>query len=88
MQTHLNHHASPRFWECYDQLPREVRALADQNFAILKRNPRHPSLHFKQIGRFSSVRVGLRFRALGISTGDAVIWFWIGNHSDYDRMIG
>ncbi len=88
MQTPLNHHTSPRFWECYDILPLGVRTLADENFALLKRNPRHPSLHFKQIGRFWSVRVGLRYRALGVSTTDGVVWFWIGNHGDYDRMIG
>lgn len=87
MQTPLNHHTSSRFWECYDILPPEVRTLADENFALLKRNPRHPSLHFKQIGRFWSVRVGIRYRALGVSTTDGVVWFWIGNHRDYDRMI-
>ena len=88
MQTPLNHLTSSRFWECYDHLPPEVRTLADENFELLKRNPRHPSLHFKQIGHFWSVRVGLRYRALGVSTNDGVVWFWIGNHSDYDRMIG
>ena len=88
MQTPLNHHASPRFWECYALLPSEVQSLADENFALLKRDPRHPSLHFKQIGRFWSVRVGLRYRALGIAAPDGVVWFWIGNHKDYDRLIG
>ena len=88
MQAPLNHHASPRFWECYELLPPEIRTLADENFALLKRNPRHPSLHFKQIGRFWSVRVGLRYRALGIAAPDGVVWFWIGNHKDYDRLIG
>jgi hypothetical protein len=39
-------------------LPSEVRALADQAYARLKQDPRHPSLHCKKIGRFWSARVG------------------------------
>ena len=58
------HHASPAFWACDDSLPATVRALADKQFALLKENPRHPSLHFKRVGRFHSVRVGAHYRAL------------------------
>ena len=83
----MMHLASPRFWECYDRLSPEIRRAADENFALLKQNPRHPSLHFKQIGRFWSVRVGLRHRALGVAAPEGVVWFWIGNHRDYDRLI-
>lgn len=87
MQTALIHHASPRFWECYSTLPPAIQQLADANFELLKHNPRHPSLHFKQIGQFWSVRIGLRYRALGVTVPDGVIWFWIGTHGDYDRLI-
>jgi hypothetical protein len=52
------------------------------------RNPRHPSLHLKQVGKFWSVRVGLRYPALGVSAPDSIIWFWIGSHKDYDLLIG
>ncbi len=37
-----------------------IRDLADKNFALLMADPRHPSLHVKQIGRYHSVRIGLR----------------------------
>jgi hypothetical protein len=87
MQTALIHHASPGFWECYAHLPLVIQQLADANFEILKRNPRHPSLHFKQVGQFWSVRIGLRYRALAVSVTDGVVWFWIGTHNDYDRLI-
>jgi hypothetical protein len=69
-------------------LPSSVRKLADANFVPLKRDPRHPSLQFKKVGRYWSVRVGLRYRALAIETEDAYLWFWIGSHADYDRLIG
>jgi len=59
----VKHSASPRFWTTYEALPSSVRKLADANFTLLKRDPRHPSLQFKKVGRYWSVRVGLRYRA-------------------------
>jgi hypothetical protein len=59
----MRHFASRAFWEAYDRLPEQVRALADKNYALLKTNPRHPSLQFKKIGRFWSVRVGLHWQS-------------------------
>ena len=83
----MKHHASAGFWKCYDQLPAEVRALADQHFTLLKENPKHPSLHFKRIKQFHAVRVGRQWRALGVDTPDGILWFWIGRHDEYDRII-
>jgi len=84
----LKHYASSRFWALYEALPAQVRAVADKNFALLKADPRHPSLHFKRIGSVWSVRVGDRYRALGTDVDDGVMWFWIGTHADYDRIVG
>jgi hypothetical protein len=84
----LKHFASPKFWRCYRSLPKSVQKLADKNFELLKRNPNHPSLQFKKIGQYRSVRVGLSYRALAIEATDGVLWFWIGSHSEYDKMIG
>ena len=84
----MKHHANPRFWRCYRALPKNVRGLADQNYGLLKSNPSHRSLHFKKVGRFWSARVGLHYRALAIEAGDDLVWFWIGSHADYDRLVG
>lgn len=84
----MRHYASPRFWSYYRGLPDPVRNLADEKFALLRSNPRHPSLHFKKIGRFWSCRVGLHHRALGVAHDDGIVWFWIGNHADYDKLVG
>ena len=59
----MKHFASPKFWTAYEALPVPIRKLADANYALLKRDPRHPSLQFKKVGRYWSVRVGLRYRA-------------------------
>jgi hypothetical protein len=65
-----------------------VRKLADANYEPLKRDPRHPSLQFKKIGRYWSVRVGLRYRALAVEVDEGYLGFWIGSHAEYDRLIG
>jgi hypothetical protein len=69
-------------------LPKNVRDLADQSYALLKSNPSHRSLHFKKVGSFWSSRVGLHYRTLAIEAGDDLVWFWIGSHADYDRLVG
>jgi hypothetical protein len=72
----------------YNALPPDVRAVADKNFELLRTNPRHPSLHFKRIGKFCSVRAGIHHRALGTEVPDGIMWVWIGTHSEYDKIIG
>jgi hypothetical protein len=84
----LKHRASSRFWALYDALPEEVRALADKNYLLLKNNPRHPSLHFKQLGDVWSDRVGAHYRALGTEVEDGIVWIWIGTHDEYDKIVG
>ena len=83
----MNHHASPRFWALYEALPPDIREIADKNYRLLKSDSRHPSLHFKKIGEFWSVRIGLHYRALGVSVDDGVYWFWIGTHAEYDKIV-
>lgn len=83
----MKHFASPLFWKCYEGLSTEIKELADKNYQLLKDNPNHPSLHFKKIKNYYSVRIGLKYRALGISTEDNILWFWIGSHADYDKLL-
>jgi hypothetical protein len=84
----VTHHASPDFWHCYDRLERSVQELANRSFARLKADPDYPSLHFKRVGKLWSARVGVHHRALGVEVSDGVLWFWIGPHADYDKLIG
>ena len=83
----MKHLASPRFWRHYRELPEAVRRLADKSFELLKENPHYPSLHFKKIDQLWSVRVGAHYRALGLDSGDTIVWFWIGSHADYDKLV-
>jgi hypothetical protein len=34
-----------------------------------------------------SARVTLAYRAVGVLEGENVTWFWIGNHTDYERLL-
>ena len=83
----MRHRADSDFWSAYDALPERSRAQADKAFQLLKQNPQHPSLHFKKVGTKWSARVGRKHRALAIETDDGLLWFWIGSHADYDRLI-
>ncbi len=47
----------------------------------------HPSLHFKKVGKFWSVRIGLNHRALAVGDGEDYMWVWIGTHDEYEKVI-
>jgi hypothetical protein len=83
----VKHHATTKFWSAYYALPQDIQKIADKNFEILKDDPYHPSLHFKKVGLYWSVRAGLAYRALGVLEDDTIIWFWIGTHARYDQLI-
>jgi hypothetical protein len=81
----MRHRTAPRLWERYWSLPNDVRELADKNFRLLQKNPRHPSLQFKKVGILWSARVGLAHRAF--EHGEDFLWVWLGTHNDYERLI-
>ena len=84
----MNHHTSPDFWAAYRELPAAIQQTADAAFALLNANPRHPSLHFKKVRNFWSARVGLGHRAVAVESRDGLVWFWIGTHAEYDKLVG
>jgi hypothetical protein len=64
-----------------------VQEVADKNFKLLKTDPKHPSLHLKKMGSYWFVRAGRKYRALGVDVVEGILWFWIGIHSEYDKII-
>ena len=83
----MKHFASRDFWQCYNRLPRATQRHADRCFSLLKRDAAHPSLRLKKVGRYWSVRVGRSWRALAVEQPEGLIWFWIGPHAEYDRIV-
>jgi hypothetical protein len=84
----MRHYRDPAFLPLYAALPANLQRLADKNFALLKQDPKHPSLHFKRVrDDLWSVRVGRGYRALAIEGKDGFQWFWIGSHAEYDALL-
>ena len=83
----MKHFTTADFWQLYNALPEEVRDLADKNYELLKADPSHPSLRFKNIEGLWSVHVGSHYRALGVMRADGLYWFWIGPHAGYDKFM-
>ena len=83
----MRHVASEDFWACFTKLPLHVQEVARKNFDLLKADINHASLHFKKVGKYCSVRVGRKHRALGVGIPEGVLWFWIGSHADYDKLV-
>jgi hypothetical protein len=83
-------HLTKDFIECFRQLPQSIRKQAGKTYQLWKNNPHHPSLEFKPVGKnkpIYSVRIGLGWRAFGLIHKEQIIWFWIGSHAEYDRLI-
>jgi hypothetical protein len=78
---------TPQFWNSYNKLPPAIKETADKNFQLLKRNPSHPSLHFKKVSPYWSVRIGRKYRALAVEHDENLLWFWIGSHAEYDKLL-
>ncbi len=83
----MKHFANADFWACYKKLPLSIQELSDKNFKLLKEDSNHPSLHLKKVSRFWSVRIGIKYRALAVEINEGLIWFWIGTHAEYDKLI-
>jgi hypothetical protein len=82
--------ASSRFWKAFERLPSSVKDKARDAHRLWMQDPWHPSLQFKKVHErydIFSVRIDLGWRALCVKEGDNCIWFWIGSHSEYDRIL-
>ena len=79
--------ATSDFWDCYNALPENIRRRADEAFELWLDNPRHPSIRFQPKGAFWSARVTDDYRALAEVDDDTVIWFFIGTHNDYMKIL-
>jgi hypothetical protein len=84
----VNSKASSDFWSRFNALPQAVQRQATKQYKLFRENPSHPSLQFKELepGLYS-VRVSRNHRALGWRRRDSILWFWIGTHAEYDRLI-
>lgn len=86
----MNSFLLPEFLTLHRALPEQVRQQARQAYALFRQDPHHPSLRFRQVHPsrpIFSARVGLHYRVVGVRDGEDIFWFWIGSHSEYDRLL-
>jgi len=83
--------ASSSFWKTHEKLNKELQILAKQKYEIWKVNSNHPSLQFKCVNakkNIWSIRISESHRAIGIRPDhDYILWFWIGDHDTYMKLI-
>ncbi|BBO23759.1 MAG: hypothetical protein AMXMBFR19_19850 [Chthonomonadaceae bacterium] len=78
------------FRKGFRALPADVRQQAKSAYRLWAADPKHPSLHFRRVHAVESVfsvRIGIHYRAVALVEGGVANWFWIGTHSDYDKLI-
>ena len=79
-----------RFRKAFEHLPTAVRKRARKAYRLFATDPNHPSLQFKcvhEAEQVYSARISLSYRALAVRKDDDLIWFWVGNHDEYVRLI-
>ena len=86
----MNSNTTERFWKCYGELSAAIRKQAKAAYKQFQEDPYYPSLHFKQVHStrpIFSVRITKDHRAIGSIQGEDIIWFWIGTHSEYNKIL-
>ena len=79
-----------RFRKAFSKLPDPLKRQTRQAYRLFLENPRHPSLRFKQVHSVLpvySARVSLVYPVVGVLKDDTVIWFWVGIHAEYEKLL-
>ena len=79
-----------RFRDALDSLPAEIQTRANEAYALFRENPSHPSLRFKKVHTVLpvySARISRDYRAVGVLEADLIVWYWIGSHADYEKLL-
>ena len=86
----MKSHTTESFRKALKGLSKELHKQARQAYRRFQADPSYPSLHFKKVHPTKpiySARVGKGHRAVGILSEDEIVWFWIGSHKEYERVI-
>jgi mRNA-degrading endonuclease RelE of RelBE toxin-antitoxin system len=79
-----------QFRKSLAQLPDEIRKQARVAYRQFQNDSNHPSLRFKKVHPtlpIYSARINKSYRAVGQLQDDTVVWFWVGSHAEYDRLL-
>lgn len=79
-----------RFRKVFADLPKETQRQAKDAYKQFRRDPFYPSLCFKRVHSTKpvySVRINMKCRAVGIQSENEMVWFWIGSHDEYTKLL-
>ena len=79
-----------QFRKMFDALHVSVREQAKAAYLMFQQNPAHPGLQFKKVHDklpVYSARINLDYRTVGVLNSDEIVWFWIGSHAEYDKVL-
>ena len=86
----MKSHTTARFRRAFQRLSPPVQSKAREAFRLWRADPSHVSLRFKRVHASKpiyAVRIGIHWRAVGVRSGDEIVWFWIGSHEDYNGLL-
>lgn len=79
-----------QFRQAFGKLPELVQEQTREAYRQFKDNPYYPSLRFKKVHPelpIYSTRISKSYRAVGQLDEDTMIWFWIGLHTEYGKLL-
>ena len=86
----MNSRTTERFRDALGKLPADIRKRDREAYLQFQENPQHPGLRFKKVHSIEpiySVRITQDYRAVGIVRRDEIVWFWIGSHAKYEKLL-
>jgi hypothetical protein len=86
----MTSHTTQSYRDRLAKLPANVRAQARTAYRRFKADPYQRGLHFKKVHSnrpIYSARVNDDYRVLGVLDGSEIVWFWIGKHEEYERVL-
>ena len=86
----MQSHTTAAFRALLGTAPASIQAKAQGTYRLWAQNPAHPSLRYKKVHStlpVYSVRIDRDWRAVGTLQEGAMVWFWIGPHHEYERLL-
>ena len=74
----------------FADLPAQIQEQARIAYQQFQQDPSYPSLRFKKVHPklpIYSARINRDYRVVGQLDEDTVIWFWVGSHAEYNRLL-
>ena len=87
MQRAVKVFIDPKAGLLLEKLPNSAKKKFTKQINFLKDSSSHPSLHFKKVGNYWSLRIDDNYRALAYNNLDYILVIWVGSHKDYEKKI-